>query len=275
MERRGRRALIASHVLDHLDVFVGAVEQWLDGQDAEHAAEGRRRRTQADRHRKELHTLDGRRERLLDDYEQLLADDDPAARLVLDRASKLGEERAALVEAIESAESVAAEWTTSTASTVSYYENVAAALRERLKRADGAQAMNATLASVLAGLWAEVEEDRERLLVEFELREPTEYLLAGTKPIFAQRPTLPPRHTGTFTFVFGPKQPARRSATRHRRRRSSSAVHRIRERRQRCCLPQMQERAVNRSCAGGRQRPLALASSRVEILEAPSSTVDL
>ena len=193
--------LIEGHVLEHLDVFVGAVEQWLAGQDAEHAAEGRRRRKQADRQREDLHTLDGRRERLMDDYERLLADDDPAARLVLGRASKLDEERAALVQAIESAESVAAEWTTDVAPTVSYYEDVADALRERLRRAEGAQAMNATLRSVLAALWAEVEEDRERLLVEFELREPTEYLLAGTKPIFARRPTLPPRHTGTFTLV--------------------------------------------------------------------------
>ena len=50
---------------------------------------------------------------------------------------------------------------------------------------------------MVAGLWAELEEDRERLLVEFELVEPVKPLLPDGVPIPPEfqhrRPMLPPR----------------------------------------------------------------------------------
>lgn len=69
----------------------------------------------------------------------------------------------------------------------------------------------------IAGLWAEVEEDRERLLVEFEvLGEPEATLPWGEPIMFKGRDTLPPRmlddrldpeplcETGTQTFLYIP-----------------------------------------------------------------------
>ena len=61
--------------------------------------------------------------------------------------------------------------------------------------------MDAALASVLAGPWAEVVEDRELLVVEFELRDPSEFPMPGGLPILPWRGLLPPRHTSTFTFL--------------------------------------------------------------------------
>jgi hypothetical protein len=47
---------------------------------------------------------------------------------------------------------------------------------------------------VLDGLGAEIEEDRARLLVDFELRAPTEHTLPrGETLMFASRPSLPSR----------------------------------------------------------------------------------
>jgi hypothetical protein len=51
---------------------------------------------------------------------------------------------------------------------------------------------------VLAGLWAEVETDRDRMLVEFELTVPSNdiTLPGGITPMFSQRPGLLPRRLG-------------------------------------------------------------------------------
>jgi hypothetical protein len=67
--------------------------------------------------------------------------------------------------------------------------------------------LNRALGQVLAGLWAEVEPERDRLRVEFELRAPTEQRLPGGEPLmpmFASRPTLPPRRLDDY--VVEPRQ---------------------------------------------------------------------
>jgi hypothetical protein len=57
---------------------------------------------------------------------------------------------------------------------------------------------------VVAGLWAEVEEDRERLLVEFEL-----VGIVDEHPLFKKRPTLPPRHLDDRMDSVSPWEEAR------------------------------------------------------------------
>jgi hypothetical protein len=76
-----------------------------------------------------------------------------------------------------------------------------------VRQARGTVELNRALGQVLAGLWAEVEPERDRLLVEFELRAPTEQRLPGGEPLmpmFASRPTLPPRRLDDY--VVEPRQ---------------------------------------------------------------------
>jgi hypothetical protein len=60
---------------------------------------------------------------------------------------------------------------------------------------DAARALNGALSTVVAGLWAQIDEDCDRLLVEFEMvgavhrGDP----LPTDRPIMFGRPTLPPR----------------------------------------------------------------------------------
>jgi hypothetical protein len=57
-------------------------------------------------------------------------------------------------------------------------------VQRRVRKADGARALNEGLSTVVAGLWAEIEEDRDRLLVEFELVDvgAREFVLRATCP---------------------------------------------------------------------------------------------
>lgn len=83
-----------------------------------------------------------------------------------------------------------------------------------MRRALGTSELNAALREVVAGIWFELEPDRDRLLADFKLRSPVEWVLPGGVPIHPaltrdrmslppMRPGTPiePRQTGTDTFL--------------------------------------------------------------------------
>ena len=77
-----------------------------------------------------------------------------------------------------------------------FYTELVDLVQGRIKQAEGAAELRRALSMVVAGLWAEIESDRERLLVEFELVGQPESMLPGGVPIAPElkhRPTLPPR----------------------------------------------------------------------------------
>jgi hypothetical protein len=66
------------------------------------------------------------------------------------------------------AEALASEWTADTSQTTAYYKTVADAVKDRLNKADTAQAVNDALREVVAGIW--ITYDQGSLRAEFELR---------------------------------------------------------------------------------------------------------
>jgi hypothetical protein len=66
--------------------------------------------------------------------------------------------------------------------------------------ARGATELNATLHEVVAGIWFELEPERDRLLAKFQLRTPIEPTLPGGVPLLLQlkreRMSLAPQRPG-------------------------------------------------------------------------------
>jgi hypothetical protein len=149
-------------VLDHLEAFVGDTETWVAHQAAKRGDDRRQLLEAVDLLRDERHGIDQRRERLLDDYEAL-PKDDPGARLLLDRATRLDDERDVLSAQIADAEAVAAEWEEADDSDIGDAVNLLRAIQE----ADTAQALNVALSRALAGIYARITDGVLR--AEFDL----------------------------------------------------------------------------------------------------------
>jgi hypothetical protein len=70
------------------------------------------------------------------------------------------------------------------AAAVDYFTARIDLLSGRLRNAKGTAELNQALATALTGLWAELEVDRARLLVDFELATPSEIRLPdGSRPV--------------------------------------------------------------------------------------------
>jgi hypothetical protein len=97
-----------------------------------------------------------------------------------------------------------------------FYNQLVDHVAGRIQKAESTRELNEALSTVVSGMWAEIEEDRERLLVEFELVGEFEHRLPGGVPILPEfqqgRMSLPPRllddrldpeplQTGTHTLV--------------------------------------------------------------------------
>jgi hypothetical protein len=63
--------LIEGHVLSHLNMFVGSVEEWLEERVRERGSEHQARIAAVERQREALDALDGQRERHLAEYRRL------------------------------------------------------------------------------------------------------------------------------------------------------------------------------------------------------------
>jgi DNA invertase Pin-like site-specific DNA recombinase len=190
--------LFEGHVLDHLEAFVGDAQTWLAHQAQERDGERQQLLDAAQRLRDERDQVDQRRERLLDDYEALPSDD-PGARLLLDRATRLDTERDALTAKIADGEAVASEWEKADHSDLAEAVDLLRALQD----ADTAQALNAALSRALAGIHTRITDGTLRAEFDLAPHPGTDHrgmmhLLHHAHPvgIEAERITLDDRRTG-------------------------------------------------------------------------------
>jgi Recombinase zinc beta ribbon domain len=190
--------LIELHVLDHLQAFTGHVESWLQEQVAEASSVLHDRETALQRQRAKLDDLDRVRERHMAEYRKQVEDGASTARIAAEEVERIDRDRALLDQAIREAEAVVEEHAgpPDVDAGLDFYNRLVDHVQGRIRKAEGARALNEALGMVVSGMWAEIEEDRERLLVEFELVGEFEHRLPGGVPIlpeFQRRPTLPPR----------------------------------------------------------------------------------
>jgi hypothetical protein len=193
--------LLESHVLNHLDTFVGSVESWIAEQVDAHTVEHDQRVAAVDRELGVLRDLDRRREQHLAEYRRMVADGDRLARYGLEEVERLDHEREAQQQVIARAEAVVSEWTgpPDVNAALDFYSSLLDLVQGKVRQARGTVELNQALSTVLTGLWAEVESDRNRLLVEFELRGVTPSLPGGQPSMFDRRPMLPPRRLDDLT----------------------------------------------------------------------------
>ena len=173
--------LVETHVLNHLDVFVGSVEDWLREKASEQTVEQKQRMSLIDRERAVLADLDRQRDLHLAEYRRLVEDGHRLAYLALEEVERIESQRDQQQQAISEAEAVAAEWTGSPDldATLDYYNKIVGVIQGRIKNAEGARQLGQALSSVLAGLWMEFETERDRLLVQFALHDQQPVRLAG------------------------------------------------------------------------------------------------
>ena len=193
-----RRAIAAevleSHILNHLETFVASIEGWIAEKLRERDLEVRARQRALDAERTQLAVLDRQRdERMAELVEHGITS--PIAFEVIER---LDAQREAQTQRIADAEAKVSEFAGSpdVDAALDFYKRLVDAVQGRIKQATGMHELNDALSSVLAGLWCELDPDRDykRLLVRFALREPGDMRLPdGSKPIFgAEYHSLPP-----------------------------------------------------------------------------------
>lgn len=191
--------LIEGHVLRHLSSFVGSVEGWLAEQVESRTAEHQARVAAVERECARLPALERKRDKLMARYVRMDDEGDRLARLALEAVESCDSEIAEVAAAVAQAEAVVGEWTgpPDVDAALDFYNGLVDFVTGHVQHARGAVELHRALSQVLTGLWAEVEPERDRLLVEFELnghdwRHDT--LASGTQiaPELAHRPTLPP-----------------------------------------------------------------------------------
>jgi DNA invertase Pin-like site-specific DNA recombinase len=186
--------LIESHVLRHLDTFVGSVEDWVVERLAERDGERHAREASLTHYRARLRTLETQRQRHLAEYRKLVDMGATAARIALEEVERIDRERVEQERLIEETQAVLDEWSgpPDVDAALDFYNGLVGFVQGRIQKADGLGALNQALQQVLAGLWCEIEEYRERILVEFELVKPRSYPPGGVEFV-ERRPSLAPR----------------------------------------------------------------------------------
>jgi site-specific DNA recombinase len=197
--------LVESHVLRHLDTFVDSVEDWIQERLQERDSERREREVALVRQRSKLTDLDRQRDRYVAQYRKLVDEHKTTAPLALEEVERIDQQRAEQEQAIQEAEAVVGEFSgpPDVDAALDFYGQLVDLVQGRIQKAEGARELNETLSTVVAGLWAEIEDDGERLVVEFELVEPREYLPDGQPTwerrlgdaLARRRPVLPPIST--------------------------------------------------------------------------------
>jgi DNA invertase Pin-like site-specific DNA recombinase len=177
--------LAEAHIMRHLEVFIGDVEDWIGGRLAERSDEQAKERTALDAEKAALALLDERRAKLLAEYERLALAEDPLARYALEPVAKLDSERERQAQTINDTEARLAEHecdaTQDVDAVLDYYNQLVDLVQGRVKQARGAAELNAALHDVFAGVWMAMEEpswvkvrpDEKVLRAEFALRQPT------------------------------------------------------------------------------------------------------
>lgn len=199
--------LAEGHVLTHLRVFVESVEGWLLEQVRARSREQQAREASIDDLRAAVAALDGKRERHMREYDRMLDERPDLAPLALEAVQRIDRERAAAEQAVVEAEAVAAEWSgpPDMDAALDFYAELVDAVQGKMKSAGSVEALNGMLSEVVAGIWLEVEPERERMLASFEMRVPRETMLPWGEPILPElrplRESLPPVHTEQQTFI--------------------------------------------------------------------------
>jgi hypothetical protein len=163
--------VIETHVLRHLDTFIGSVEEWLRERAAQRTVEQQVREAAIDRERAKLADLDKQRARHFAEYDKLVAADSDVAHLALERVAKLDADRGQQQQRIAEAEAVVAEWSgpPDLDAALDFYNGLVDLTQGRVARAQGALELNAALHDVLAGVWMRLDEGR--LHAWFQLRD--------------------------------------------------------------------------------------------------------
>jgi DNA invertase Pin-like site-specific DNA recombinase len=162
--------LVESHVLRHLDVFVGSVEGWMGEQVEQRTVEHRAREAALNEERKALAALDRERELHVAEFRRQVAEGRSTAYIASEEVERIDRERDAQQQAITEAEAIIAEWSgpPDVDAALDYYGEIVDLVRGRIARAEGAEALNRALAQVLTGLWIGL--DGDELHADFELR---------------------------------------------------------------------------------------------------------
>lgn len=188
--------LLEGHVVRHLDSFVGSVERWLAERAEQRRHERDEREEALERQRQSSPTSSvsgiapatstGRSSRRVDRRPRLPSRSSRRSTWISPRSSgAIREAEATVAEAAGPPDVDAA---------LEYYTKLVEHIEGRTRDTE-ARELNQVLTTLVAGLWAEIETDRHRLLVEFELVTQIEGTLFGEPipPEFRHRPTLPPR----------------------------------------------------------------------------------
>jgi DNA invertase Pin-like site-specific DNA recombinase len=160
--------LIERHVRNHLHSFTASVEEWLADQVKDRDRERREREKLLDQQRAALAKLDAKREKRMEELEKLDLDS-PKGKIAVELVERIDLERAVQDSRIVSAETVLAEWDAAPSmdDELEFYSEVLDFVQGRLSNAPE-QSFNERIASVLEGLWCEL--DGDRLVVQFALR---------------------------------------------------------------------------------------------------------
>ena len=161
-------------MLNHLNTFVGSVEKWIAQRLGQRDREAQARQRQLDAERERLATLDVQREHRIAE----IAEHGITSSIAFEVIERIDQRRQAQAYRIEQGEAMLSESSGSpdVDAALDFYDRIADVVSGRIREAPGIEELNAALASVLAGLWCELDPDRtyQRLLVQFALRAPTQ-----------------------------------------------------------------------------------------------------
>lgn len=192
--------LAETQVLNHLNVFVGSVEEWINERLAQASDEQQQRRSALTRERAALETLEGNRDRLYTEYMRMVCDEDGFARLALEAVGRIDREIEKQQQAVSEADALLSEFSCppDVDAALEYYSEVADVVQGKIRNARGAREINQALHGMLAGIWFDLEPERDRLLAEFELCCPPELRLADAHDRILHNPRrhpLPPQNS--------------------------------------------------------------------------------
>jgi hypothetical protein len=113
--------------------------------------------------REKLRGLQAERDRVFADYRELLGEGSNLARLSLEAVHQVESEIADQVQQMADAEARIAEWAADPDidAALDYYNQIVDAIHGRIQKAEGITEVNRALASVLAGLWCELDPERD------------------------------------------------------------------------------------------------------------------
>lgn len=162
--------LAEQHVLRHLEMFVGNVEEWIAARLSERSSERTARLERVDADRAALAVMDAQRDKLFAEYQRLVDEGNPLARYALEPVAALDDRRGAQLARIADADAALAEFSgeVSADAVLDFYNGVVDLVRGRIARAEGVAEINASLRDSLTGIW--LQYDGATLAAEVELR---------------------------------------------------------------------------------------------------------